>query len=300
MKRDAIPIGWLPARFFLWILFCATCGCTGRWIEPRNSDAPSLLGRLHHGRQTPKSMDRIWRPDLAILPFAEFEGNEITIRHVRDCRYRTEHDYDVRHYDLPFKLHDVRTIDFIVVPFRETTLLAHTMLSFGLANGQHFAISVEARLDEGESYSPLRGASNRFELMYVIADERDVIPLRTNVRNVEVYLYRGRATPDQVQDLLVDMLARANKLQREPEFYDTLRNNCTTNLVQHVNKLRPGKIPFDWRVILPGHSDRLAYELGLIETLGGFEATKAAANITSIAKLHSNSPDLSARIRGLR
>ncbi|AMV33534.1 hypothetical protein VN12_15515 [Pirellula sp. SH-Sr6A] len=301
MKREAIPIARMLARFVSWATcFVLVSGCTGRWIEPRSSDSQGILGTLRPNRQIPKSMDRIWRPDLTILPFAEFDGSEITIRHVRDCRYRSEHDYDVRHYDLRFQLQDVRTIDFIVVPFRETTLLAHTMLSFGLANGQHFAISVEARLDEGESYSPLRGASNRFELMYVIADERDVIPLRTNVRNVEVYLYRGRATPDQVQDLLVDMLARANKLQREPEFYDTLRNNCTTNLVQHVNKLRPGKIPFDWRVILPGHSDRLAYELGLIETIGGFEATKAAANITWVAKQNSDSPDLSARIRALR
>jgi hypothetical protein len=174
------------------------------------------------------------------------------------------------------------------------------MLSFGLANGQYFAISVEARLDDGESYSPIRGASNRFELMYVIADERDVIPLRTNVRDVEVYLYRGRASPDQVQDLLIDMLTRANNLQKAPEFYDTLRNNCTTNLVDHINKLRPGRIPFDWRVLLPGHSDRLAYELGLIETNFGFEQTKAMANITSIARQNSSSENLSQLIRGNR
>nr|MCU0713139.1 DUF4105 domain-containing protein [Pirellula sp.] len=142
------------------------------------------------------------------------------------------------------------------------------------------------------------GMRKKFELIYVIADERDVIPLRTNTRDVEVYLYRGNAAPEQVQNLLVDMLARSNKLQREPEFYDLINNNCTTNLVDHVNQLRPGKVPFDWRVVLPGHADRLAYELGLIQSLGSFEQTKNMANITMLAKRHSDDPNLSQAIRG--
>lgn len=275
-------------------------GCSHRLIDSRRVGGETWTVSRPFQRQEPKSIGRIWRPDLAILPFSEFDGNQVIIRHVRNCRYRSENDYEVRHYDLRFKLDDIRTVDFVVVPFRETTLLAHTMLSFGLANGQYFAISVEARLDNGESYSPIRGASNRFELMYVIADERDVIPLRTNVRDVEVYLYRGRASTDQVQDLLIDMLTRANKLQKAPEFYDTLRNNCTTNLVDHINKLRPGRIPFDWRVLLPGHSDRLAYELGLIETNFGFEQTKAMANITSVARQNASSENLSQLIRSDR
>jgi hypothetical protein len=280
------------------IAFCVL-GCSSAIVDPRMRIGERVSNVSPFKRKQATATNRIWRPDLAILPFAEFDGNQIIIRHVRNCRYRTEEDYDVRHYDMRFKLDDVKTIDFVVVPFKETTLLAHTMLSFGLSDGRYFTISVEARLDRGESYSPIGGFTDKFELIYVIADERDVIPLRTNVRNVEVYLYRGRATPDQVQDLLVDMLARTNKLQREPEFYDLIDNNCTTNLVDHVNKLRPGRIPFDWRVILPGHSDRLAFELGLIETNDGFELTKRRAYITNVARQHSDSPDLSKRIRGL-
>ncbi|MFN7291668.1 MAG: DUF4105 domain-containing protein [Pirellula sp.] len=247
-----------------------------------------------------QSVGRVWRPDLAILPFSEFHGNEITIRHVRNCRYRTEEDYDVRHYDLRFLLTDVVSVDFIVVPFKETTLLAHTMFSFGLRTGEQFCISVEARLDQGESYSAIGGLRKKYELIYVIADERDVIPLRTNTRDVEVFLYRGNANSEQAQNLLVDMLARSNKLQREPEFYDLINNNCTTNLVSHVNQLRPGRVPFDWRVVLPGHSDRLAYELGLIQSAGSFEQTKKMANITMLARIHAFDPNLSQVIRGRR
>jgi hypothetical protein len=133
--------------------------------------------------------------------------------------------------------------------------------------------------------------------MYIVGDERDLILLRTKVRQVDVHLYRGRAEPQQVQDLLVDMLARVNKLQREPEYYDTLTNNCTTNLVQHVNKLRPGRIPYDWRVLLPGHSDRLAYELGLLQIQGPFEAARSAAKINDLAIAFANDPEFSKRIR---
>ena len=271
-------------------------GCT------RPFKAPGYVGLMASTREKifpkkDKEHDRLWRPDLAILPFAEFQDEDITIKHVRNCRYRSETDYDVRHYDMRFALADVNHIDFLIVPFQNNSLLAHTMFSFGLRDGRHFIISVEARLDYGASYSPIRGITNKFELMYLIGDERDLIPLRTDVRKVDVHLYPGRATPDQVQNLLVDMLERANQLQRVPENYDTINNNCTTNLVNHINKLRPGSIPADWRVLLPGHSDRLAYELGLLDVIGPFEIARERSRITSVSNLVKDSPDFSAKIR---
>jgi len=270
-------------------------GCSGPLASP---NASRILAEAREKLlPSADASEKLWRPDLSIMPFAEFRDEEILLRHVRNCRYRSETDFDVRHYDMKFALHDVRTLDFIIVPFNNNPLLAHTMFSFGLTDDRHFIISVEARLDQGESYSPVRGLSNKFQLMYVIGDERDLIPLRTGVRKVEVFLYPGRATPDQVQNLLVDMLERTNKLQRIPEYYDTLNNNCTTNLVQHVNKLRPGRIPKDLRVILPGHSDRLAYEIGLLDVDEPFEIARKNARITSVAELYKDSPEFSRQIR---
>jgi hypothetical protein len=283
---------------FLALSGLGAMGCSSRFAKSLNET--SLAGFVKTGRVTSNKPDvdsRSWRPDLAILPYVEFNGNDITIRHVRNCRYRTEMDYDVRHYDLQFKLSDVKKIDFVIVPFKESSLLAHTMLSFGLADGRHFIISVECRLGVNESYSAVGGAGRKFPLMYVVGDERDLILLRTSIRDVEVYLYPGRATPDQVQDLLVDMLERVNKLHREPEFYDTFTNNCTTNLVDHVNHLRPGRIPLDLRVLLPGHSDRMAYELGLLDVVGPFEYARANARINDVALQFADSPDFSQRIR---
>ncbi len=286
---------WFTTWLFLW--WCIlSFGCTSPIRDPNSVGLlASTRDKLFLKKE--KAQDRLWRPDLAIMPFAEFQDEDIIIKHVRNCRYRSESDYDVRHYDLRFALADVNHIDFLIVPFQNNSLLAHTMFSFGLRDGRHFIISVEARLDYGASYSPIRGITNKFELMYLIGDERDLIPLRTEARKAEVYLYPGRATPDQVQNLLVDMLERANQLQRVPENYDTINNNCTTNLVNHINKLRPGSIPADWRVLLPGHSDRLAYELGLLDVVEPFEIAREKARITTVANLYKDSVDFSAKIR---
>lgn len=291
------PLRAVPVCCLLGCLLLIS-GCSSPLMRGINENG--VVGYLKSGRSQPApealAMQR-WRADMLLMPFVEFQGEEIVIRNVRNCNYRTESDYDVRHYDLRFRLDSVRTVDFIVVPFKETELLAHTMLSFGLADGRHFVVSVEARLGQDQDYSAVAGSTRRFPLMYIVGDERDMILLRTKVRQVDVHLYRGRAEPQQVQDLLVDMLARVNKLQREPEYYDTLTNNCTTNLVQHVNKLRPGRIPHDWRVLLPGHSDRLAYELGLLQIQGPFEAARSAAKINDLAIAFANDPEFSKRIR---
>ncbi len=283
---------------WLAVAIALSWGCGSPLIRGVNENG--LIGYIKSGRgelDTESLAMQRWRADMLILPYVEFRGEEIVLRNVRNCVYRTESDYDVRHYDMRFRLDAVRTVDFLVVPFKESDLLAHTMLSFGLDDGRHFIISVEARIGQDQDYSAVAGTTRQFPLMYIVGDERDLILLRARVRQVDVHLYRGRAEPQQVQDLLVDMLARVNKLQQQPEYYDTLTNNCTTNLVQHVNKLRPGRIPYDWRVLLPGHSDRLAYELGLLEIQGPFEVARAAARINELALAYANDPEFSKRIR---
>ena len=262
----------------------------------------TIAGRLAstvRGGKPPKmpSNNRNWRPDLAVLPVAEFQGDTIKLYHIRDCTYRTEEDYDVRHFDKEFKVTDVQSVDFIVVPFQNTPALAHTMLSFGLADGEQIVVSVEGRLEQGEQYSTLGGALDGYELMVVVGTERDLILLRTEVRKVEVYLYPTRVTPAQAQRLFMAMMTRANQLARQPEFYDLLTNNCTTNIVDHINQLKPGAIPSDIRVLLPGHSDRLAYDLGLLAVTGPFDQIRAASRVNLAAHLNAGAPDFSKRIR---
>jgi hypothetical protein len=256
---------------FRWLTLATIClsvlGCAS---APRN-DVADMLEPSNY---------RNWKPSMGTLPYAQVHDDQVEIHNVRNCTYLAEDTYVVNFEDRTYRLADVESVDFIVVPFKQVPSLAHTMLSFGFCDGRYLGVSVEVRLEEGESYSPLGGAARQYEIMYVVADERDLIRLRTEQRGDDVFIYRSRATAEQAQALFVDILKRINQLKDQPEFYDTLVNNCTTNIVTHINHLRPGSVNWDLGVLLPGYSDRMAYSLGLLVDYGTFEETKRRAHIT--------------------
>jgi hypothetical protein len=276
------------------LVLAVLAGCATRRPPTKLTD---FLSQEELERAVTPSNHRRWEPYLAVLPYAELQGQQLTVRNIRNCEYLSENDYIVRHYDKTFDLNRLESVDFLVVPFKEAPSLAHTMLSFGFGENDYLVVSVEARLEEGQSYSTVKGLMRQYELMYVVADERDVIPLRTKHRDVDVYLYPTRTTPEQARMLLLDMMARANKLAFEPEFYDTFTNNCTTNIVNHINRIAPGKIAPSVGVLLPGLSDRLAYDLGLLDTTDTFERTKQRALINRRANRYVAATDFSEKIR---
>jgi len=244
---------------------------------------------------------RDWRPEQAVLPYVEFQGNQAIVRNVRNCKYFSNDVYMVDYYDKTIDLDRVEGVDFIVVPFKATPALAHVMISFELSQPggmrDHLAVSVETRKQRDQDYNPVKGAANEYELMYVVADERDVIQYRTNYNNEDVYLYHTVAGPQDARALLVDVLGRVNQIHEHPEFYNTLTNNCTSNIVDHVNKIKPNRIVTDYRVLLPGYSDALAYDEGLIERRGTFEQTKQQAYVNPLAQRYAGREDFSDMIR---
>lgn len=244
---------------------------------------------------------RDWVPEQAVLPTAEFRGNQVAVHNVRNCKYFANDVYMVDYYDKTIDLNRVRGVDYIVVPFEGAPALAHVMLSFQLAGPDgkpdHLAVSVETRKEKSEKYNPVKGSLNQYELIYVVADERDVIQFRTVYNAEHVYLYRTTASPEASRALLVDVLGRVNQLSERPEFYDTLTNNCTSNIVQHVNRIKPSRIVTDYRALLPGLSDKLAYDEGLIERHGTFEETKEWAYVNPLAQRYAGREDFSELIR---
>jgi hypothetical protein len=213
------------------------------------------------------SNNRDWSVGQERLPHARFHGDSVTIDNLRNFDYDsagnvTKHAYEQRSYDL----NQLQTVWFILAPFEpDNRGPAHSFLSFGFADSQYVAISVEARKEMGESYSILKGVLKRYEIMYVMGDERDLVRLRV-ARGDDTYLYPIRTTPAKVRALFVQMLERANALASKPEFYNTLTNNCTTNILEHANSVASKRIPYGREVLLPGYADELARELGLIDT----------------------------------
>jgi Domain of unknown function (DUF4105) len=241
------------------------------------------------------SNSRDWTPDVARTARATFDGSHVTIQNVRNFNYRTENDYDQRWETRTYDLDRIQGVD-LFISFWGPTEIAHTIVSWDFGDGQHLAISIETRKEKGESYSALRGFFRQYELYYVVADERDLVGLRTNHRGEQVYLYRIRATPAQARALLVDYLDEVNSLADHPEWYNALTQNCTTTIRGHTQHIGAAG-SFDWRMLANGHLDELLYERGQIDTSLPFADLKRHSDITDKAKAADDSPDFSARIR---
>jgi hypothetical protein len=239
--------------------------------------------------------ERDWQPDLAVLPYADIVGNKVTIHNIRNCDYRTETDFDVRHYDKTFDLDKLRTVDLFLV-YWGSPHMAHTMVSFGFEGDDYVCMSIETRKEKGEGYSAAKGLFRQFELTYVIADERDLVRLRTNYRSGEdAYLYRARMTPEQGRRFLLNYLQRANDLRERAEWYNAMTGNCTTAI--RTQRAAADRAPWDWRMLVNGHLDELLYERGTIATNLPFAELKQRCLINPRAKAADKADDFSKQIR---
>lgn len=244
------------------------------------------------------SVNRDWNIDQKVMPEVTFSGDNISIKNIRNIKYRSTTDYDVRYYDKTFDLNKLNSVWYMVEPFTgHGAGAAHTLLSFGFENGDYVSISVEIRKEKGESFGAVKGILRQYELMYVMADENDVIKLRSNFRKDEVFLYPVTTSRENMRKLFVSMLNRSNKLAKEPEFYNTLTSTCTTNIVSHINEIVPGRIPFSFKVLMPAYSDELAYKLGLIDNTIPFEELRNKYHINERAMKYADDPMFSKRIR---
>ncbi|MBP2675844.1 MAG: hypothetical protein H6Q84_2684 [Deltaproteobacteria bacterium] len=243
----------------------------------------------------PPSNDRDWQRDVALLPTAELSGSRLTVHNVRNFDYRSETDYIERWETRSYDLDALQGID-IFLCYWGPTLIAHTIVSWEFADGSRLAASIETRKEAGESYSAVRGFFRQFEIYYVLADERDVVRLRTNHRGERVFLYRMKATPTQARALLLEYVAEINGLARRPRWYNALTNSCTTAIRHHAQRIQAAN-PWDWRILANGLADRMSYERGSIDTSLPFEELRRRSEVTERARAAGQAPDFSRRIR---
>lgn len=209
------------------------------------------------------SNQRDWQADVAELPWATVDGDSVTVHNIRDATYRTETDYDVRWLTRSYDLRRLDTVDLIAV-YWAGPAIAHVMLSFGFADGQPLAISIEARKQRGEGYSAIKGFFRNYELVYVAAEERDVIGLRSNIRRdppEDVYIYRLPAQPDRVRAIFLDYVRAMNDLRRQPAWYNSASSNCTNTIWLHA-AVNPGHVPFSWKILLSGYVPEYLFDQG--------------------------------------
>jgi hypothetical protein len=244
------------------------------------------------------SNEREWQTDVAVLPRAEIDGDIVTVRNIRNFDYRSETDYTPAYYDKRFDLRKLQGVDLIAVYWMGPAI-AHILLSFDFSDGEHLAISIETRKEKDESYSTLRGFFRQYELYYVVADERDVIRLRTNYRKdppEDVYVYRVRGPIENGRRLFLSYMEKINALHERAEFYNTLTTNCTTNIWFH-SETNPGHLPFSWKILASGYVPEYLYESGRLDTTLPLEQLRRHALVNSRAHAADKAADFSQRIR---
>lgn len=266
---------------------------------------------------TSPSNTRDWSIDQSLLPYAEIStttSNLIHIKNIRNYTYKSTSEYTPAYYDKTFDISKLKKVYYIVEPFTGFKGSAHTFLSFEFesvgsttassttsttTSNDFLTVSVEIRKEKGESFSALKGLFNQYEIMYVLADERDAVKLRSNFRKNDVYMYPVKTTKEKASALFLDIAERVNTLHKTPEFYNTAYNTCTSNIMKHANTITPSKIPFSYKVLLPAYSDELAFDLGMIDTNAkNLDEARSIYKINKKALLYADDVDFSNKIRG--
>ncbi|HEY1269080.1 MAG TPA: DUF4105 domain-containing protein [Candidatus Binatia bacterium] len=247
--------------------------------------------------QIPASNDRDWQPEVAVTPWAEVKGDRVTIHGVRNFDYRTESDFDARWEDRTYDLSKLDSADVIAVYWAGKTI-AHVMLSFGFQDKDYLAVSIETRKAKGQSYSTLAGFFRNYELIYIPADERDVVRVRSNYREPQeqVYIYRTRAPQRNIRRVFLDYIKTMNAMRERPGFYNTLTTNCTTSILTHT-KMNPESPPLSWKILLSGYVPQYLYEKGRIDTSMPFAELEKISLINGRAHAADKDPNFSRRIR---
>lgn len=294
--------GWLKGMLLVgWGAFALTTAVAvgraraGRWPGPLFVAALVLCGvwwLLLSPRQ-----DRVWADDVAQrLKVVEFDGSRVVLDNVRNFTWRTDDDHDVHWERREYDLDQLRSAD-LVLSYWMGPMIAHTLVSFGFADGRQLVFSLEIRKERGESFSALGGFFRKFEMTLVAAEETDIVRVRSNVRGEDVYLYRLKGmTREQLKGLFVSYLGEARKLDAAPAFYNTLTSNCTTIVYELAKQIAPG-LPLDYRLLASGYFAEYARDLGVLTPGVDFATLKARGRITDRARAAGDDPRFSQLIR---
>jgi hypothetical protein len=244
------------------------------------------------------SNDRDWQPEVAVLPYATVDGDRITVHNIRNFDYRTETDFTPARYDKTFDLRKLERVD-VVASYWMGPAIAHVFLSFGFEGGEHLAISIETRKERGEGYSTVQGFFRQYELYYVVADERDLIRVRTNYRKdppEDVYVYRVHGTAENGRRVFLQYIEEINALKDRPEWYNTLTTNCTTAIWMHT-RINPDHPPLSWKILASGYVPEYLYEIGRLDSGLPFAELKRRAHVNARAQAADKAADFSRQIR---
>ena len=122
--------------------------------------------------------------------------------------------------------------------------------------------------------------------------------MRTDLRTPpeDVYLYRTRISKNDGRTLFMEYIRQINSMKDQPEWYNTLSTNCTTNVVRHL-RVFSGRVRYSWKVLLSGYAPLYAYEQGGLDTRIPFEELRKLSYVNPKAVALGDDPEFSRKIR---
>jgi hypothetical protein len=229
-------------------------------------------------RQKP-SHDRDWDTSVAVLPRATRDDDAITIENIRNFEYRSLVDYTPRYETRTVHLSKLRSADIIFFNWG-SRVMSHPVLVFDFGTAGRICMSIEVRYRRQQDYSILRSIYRQQELIFVAADERDVILRRTKCgTSQEALLYNFKAGVEELRTTFLDYVAAINDLVETPRWYHGLCMNCTTSFYW----LPSSRFRIDWRVIANRRLDQALYDAGRLDRSLPFAELRKRASLAAIA-----------------
>ena len=253
----------------------------------------------------------VWRKKTATLtkPWGDYclhqssatideETGDITFSHVRDFTWHKDREKEALWLeDITVNVNEIKDVWYIVDHFFAYKGVAHLMMTFEFNDGRCFTFSFEARRTVDDSYHPWHGLWRAYEMYLVMGTEKDLVGIRAFKRGNQVHRYRTVTSRRREKQFLMSFAREMQSLHEKPVFYHSLTNSCSTILRKMINDVSPIKIPMIWRVLLPGHSARMGFKLGLLERWGDYESTRDLARIDTHLKEWDGKEDFSKFLR---
>lgn len=230
----------------------------------------------------PPSNSRDWLADVSRLPVATVNGSLLSIENVRSYSELGNPNSPLVWRTETYDLDKLVGLD-ILLSFWGPSAYGHTMSSWEFSDGRHLAISIETRKEKNEEYSALNGFFRQFELYYVVAEEADLVGLRTAYRGEQVELYRLFTPGDRARAMLLDYIADVNDLAEQPRWYNAVIANCTTSIWRHARAIG-SSFPLDWRLLANGYVVELGYKLGIVNNSLGYLELRQRSDISEQAR----------------
>ena len=240
---------------------------------------------------------RDWRDDVARMLTGSVHGDRVVLDNVRHFAWRSDTDYDIRWERHEYDLAQLASADAVLSHWGSRAI-AHAMISFGFEDGRHLVFSVEVRKSRDQEYSSVGGFFKQFETILVGAEEDDIIRVRTNVRDEDVYLYPLQIEQATLRVLLLSYVHAANRLAARPAFYNTFTSNCTTLVYRMARQIDPG-LPWDMRLLLTGYLPEYLQGIGTLDRRVPIGTLRERARISERARVAPAGADFSRAVRAV-